>query len=125
MNKQQRQILLPSISIIMLLLIAILPIKEYGYYVLLKWVVFLTSIYIGYFFYRVKKMNWIWLMGIIAAVFNPIMPIPLGKSIWRIIDFITALIFGITIFAFRGKEERKETINVEELFNNVQDKTIH
>lgn len=41
-----------------------------------------------------------WLMGIIAIIFNPIKPIHLSKGIWQPIDFVAAVIFGMTIFIF-------------------------
>lgn len=84
-----------------LLLIAILPIREYGFYVLLRWIVCLTAIYLAYCSYQIGKHSWTWMMGIIASIFNPIMPFHLGKNIWAVIDFVVAIVFGITFLIFR------------------------
>jgi len=100
MAKTQKQIIIPSIVVMILLLIAIFPIEEYGYYILLRWIVCLTAIYIAYFSYEAEKIYWTWIGGIIALIFNPLIPLHLGKDVWIVVDFIAAVIFGITIFIF-------------------------
>lgn len=111
MTKTQKQIITPSIVVMILLFIAIFPIEEYGYYILLRWIVCLTAIYIAYFSYEAEKIYWSWTMGIIALIFNPLIPFHLGKDVWIIVDFISAVIFGINIFIFKKnkrEEKRKE-----------------
>ncbi len=108
MAKTQKQIIIPSIVVMILLLIAIFPIEEYGYYILLRWIVCLTAIYISYFSYEVEKIYWTWVMGIIALIFNPLIPFYLGKDIWIVVDFIVAIVFGINIFIFKRKNKREE-----------------
>jgi len=103
MSKTQKQIIIPSIVVMILLLIAIFPIKEYGYYILLRWIVCLTAIYIGYYSYEAEKIYWTWVVGIIALIFNPIIPFYLGKDFWVIVDFVTAIIFVINIFILKKK----------------------
>lgn len=107
MTKTQKQIITPSIVVMILLFIAIFPIEEYGYYILLRWIVCLTAIYIAYFSYEAEKIYWSWTMGIIALIFNPLIPFHLGKDVWIIVDFISAVIFGINIFIFKRKNKRK------------------
>ena len=107
MAKTQKQIITPSIVVMILLFIAIFPIEEYGYYILLRWIVCLTAIYIAYFSYEAEKIYWSWTMGIIALIFNPLIPFHLGKDVWIIVDFISAVIFGINIFIFKRKNKRK------------------
>jgi len=101
-----KQILFPSVIVMALLLIAIFPIEEYSYYVLLRWIVCLTAVYIAYYSYEAERTYWTWTMGIIALIFNPLIPFHLSKEIWTVVDFITATIFGITIFIFKQKRER-------------------
>jgi len=111
MAKTQKQIIIPSIVVMILLFIAIFPIEEYGYYILLRWIVCLTAIYIAYFSYETEKIYWSWTMGIIALIFNPLIPFHLGKDIWIVLDFIVAIVFGINIFIFKKnkrEEKRKE-----------------
>ena len=104
-NDKKKQIVIPSIIVTTLLLIAIFPIKEYSYYALLRWVVFFTAVYICYFSYQAERMNWIWLMGIVASVFNPIIPLHMSKEFWQVLDFVTAVIFIVFVVSFQ-KEKR-------------------
>ncbi len=108
MAKTQKQIITPSIVVMLLLFIAIFPIEEYGYYILLRWIVCLTAIYIAYFSYEAEKIYWSWTMGIIALIFNPLIPFHLGKDIWVVVDFIAAIVFGINIFIFKRNNKREE-----------------
>jgi len=52
--------------------------------------------------YNLKKNVWIWLMGGIAILFNPIAPIYLDKGTWVVIDFIVAIICLISIFKVKS-----------------------
>lgn len=108
MAMTQKQIVIPSIIVMILLLIAIFPIEEYGYYILLRWIVCITAIYIAYFSYETEKIYWTWVMGIIAFIFNPLIPFHLGKDIWIVVDFIAAVIFGTNMFIFKRKNKRAE-----------------
>jgi hypothetical protein len=64
----------------------------YGFYQLLRIVVTGTAIYVV-----VQTLNhrqyWSWLMGGIAILFNPILPITLKKEEWQPIDFGVAIVF--------------------------------
>ena len=85
------------------LLFVILTNQQIGYYKFLRWVVFATAIYTLYISYIKKgQMNLgVWLFGIIALLFNPIIPFYLGKSSWQITDVIIGVIFIISIFFVR------------------------
>ena len=104
------QTLFPSLITSILLIIAIFPIIEYKFYILLRWLVCFTAIFIAYFAYQEKKINWMWMMGIIAIVFNPIRPIHLNKGIWQVIDFFAAVIFVVTIYVFGEERKRQEKL---------------
>lgn len=90
-----------KISIIMLLL-AIPPIFPYGYYILLRWVITVSAIFLVWVAYNLKKTFWVYSMVIIAILFNPIVPIYLNKEIWVVIDFIVAILFFATIFKMKN-----------------------
>ena len=80
--------------------------QQIGYYKFLRWVVVATSIYACYIAYQnEKKINfWLWLFGLIALLFNPIIPFYLGKSSWQSVDLIVGIIFIISIFFVREKD---------------------
>lgn len=95
-----------SIISIVILLLAIPPIWPYGYYILLRWVVTASAIFLVWIAYNLKKTFWLFLMGIIALLFNPIAPIHLDKETWIIIDLIVATIFLVSIFKIKIYERK-------------------
>ena len=82
-----------SVISIILLLLAIPAIWPYGYYVLLRWIVTASAIFLIWVAHNLQKQSWLWLMVVIAILFNPIVPIHLDKEMWIVIDFIVAILF--------------------------------
>ncbi len=83
----------PSIIAGILLLLAIPPVWPYGYYIFLRWVIFAISFLIAYRLSKIDLNYWVLAFGVIAFLFNPIFPIYLSKSIWVVIDLVSAFIF--------------------------------
>jgi len=84
-----------KISAVMLL-IAILPLP-YGYYILLRWIISSSAIFLAWVANELGKKFWLFLMIIIVLLFNPIAPIHLDKGTWVIIDLIVAILFFTSI----------------------------
>jgi len=80
----------------------------YGYYIFLRIVICIISCITAYLSYESEKKSLIWIFGIIAILFNPIVPIYLDKDVWVIIDFIVGIIFIISIFITKIPKERDE-----------------
>jgi len=78
----------------------------YAYYQVLRWIVCASSIYLAYFYHESNKAIWTWVFGIIAILFNPILPIYFTKEIWQPIDVIVAIIFFISLFV-KFKKKKK------------------
>lgn len=91
-----------SVISIVMLLVAIADLA-YGYYTLLRWVVTASAIFLVWTAYGLKRTFWLFLMGIVAILFNPIVPIYLNKGTWVIIDFIVAVLFLVSIFKVKSK----------------------
>lgn len=83
------------------LLLAIPSIWPYAYYQLLRWLVFIVAGYSAYLSFQENKQSYGWIMVIVAVLFNPIAPIYLSKTIWSILDVVTALVFFISIYLVR------------------------
>lgn len=94
------------LSIIMLLL-AIPTFLPYGYYILLRWVVSASAVFLVYLSHQFKKTFWVFLMALIALLFNPIAPIHLDKETWVIINLIVAVLFLVSIFKTKCPQEGK------------------
>lgn len=86
----------PALIVAVMLLIAVADLP-YGYYQLLRWTTCGVSIFIAFQAYKMRKAWVTWLFGLIALLFNPIIPIHLTKEIWRPIDLAIAAIFGLSI----------------------------
>ena len=90
----------PVIASIIMLLLAILPLP-YGYYTLLRLVVCFTAVFLAWFSHKSKSIRWTWIMGFLALMFNPIIPIYFGREFWIFVDLIAVVIFGIFLGKFK------------------------
>jgi hypothetical protein len=94
------------VAILMLLLAIPSGLWPYGYYQILRWIISGTALFIAYIAYHLARQAWIWIMAIIAILFNPIASIYLSKETWVSIDLITSIIFLISIFKIQINERK-------------------
>lgn len=88
------------------LLILAIPIGwPYGFYILLRWIISITSAMVAYGFYKSKFPAWTFVFGTLAFLFNPILPVYLNKSAWVSIDFISAILFFIAAYSIKTKKQ--------------------
>ena len=73
----------------------------YIYYTMLRFIVCGVSVYGCIRAIKYGRMDWTWIFGVIAFLFNPIVPIHLDRRIWEIIDIIVAIILIVSIFFMR------------------------
>ncbi|MCX6718473.1 MAG: hypothetical protein NTY81_02630 [Candidatus Staskawiczbacteria bacterium] len=78
--------------------------NPYSYYQLLRWVVMIVAGYTAYNAYKDKKNNEVWIFGIMAVLFNPIIPFYLQKNTWQLIDIVSAILFLIFLFKKYDKQ---------------------
>ena len=81
-------------AIMLLLALASWP---YGYYQLLRIVVCGTAGYGAYLASQADQHPWMWLLGAVAILFNPILPIHFDRSVCRILDIVTAVVLGMSV----------------------------
>lgn len=84
-------------AIFLFLALFTLPID---FYIVVRIVITAVAIYSAYYEYSKSKTitPMIWVYGIIAVIFNPILPFYLGKTIWKITDAITLLVFVGSVY---------------------------
>lgn len=75
------------------LLIAVIPIWPYVFYQLLKLVICGAAVFSTYLYHKEKNRKWMWIMVVIAVIFNPINVLYFGAFFWSIIDLIVAWLF--------------------------------
>ena len=106
--------IIAGISVLMLFLA--IPKLPYGYYTLLRWVVTISALFSAWVANNSEDKFWVFLMGGIAILFNPIIPVHLTKEIWVIIDLIVAILFLVSIF----KIEPKRQLPKKEIAQNLE-----
>ena len=86
-----------------LLLWALAP-HPYGYYKLLRWVVCGVSAYSAFEAAEMNRGGWAITFGIMALMFNPFIPVQLGRATWGLVDCGAAVLLAVSLFAVRRKE---------------------
>jgi hypothetical protein len=87
------------------LLLAIPSGWPYDFYILLRWVIFTSSIIVALGFYKSKLTAWTFVFSSVAFLFNPIIPIHLAKSSWVLIDFVSAILFFLAGYSTQKIEK--------------------
>lgn len=102
----ERKFLFVSIILVLFLTIAIMPIKNYGFYVLLRWICS-PCLYIIFNYYRSKNKYGLSVISILLALtYNPLLPLRLGRSIWIIINVSTIAIIIVANLTKKQKHTR-------------------
>lgn len=86
-----------------LLLLAIPTGWPYDYYILLRWVIMVTSGIVAYGFYESKIQGWTLIFTATAILFNPIVPFYLAKSTWVLLDLVAAILFFAAAYSVKIK----------------------
>ena len=75
------------------LAIALLPLP-YGYYMLLRVVMCGLFSYLAYVSWQSGEQEFTWVLGITAAIYNPFIPLHLGREIWVLVNIATIGLLG-------------------------------
>lgn len=73
-----------------LLLLCLLP-MPYGYYTLIRFVAMIIFGYSAYTYYKEQKEGLMVTMIALAILFQPLLSISLGRTMWNIIDIAIAI----------------------------------
>ena len=79
---------------------------EYGFFTMLRFVVFATTAYVAWMAYGGQKEKWVWVFGFVAVLFNPFFPVHLDRETWVVIDFIVGMFLLATTFFFKFDTEK-------------------
>ena len=84
-----------------LLFLGALPLP-YGYYTFLRIVVTITLVWAAYVSDLRNEKSLLWIFGVLAILFNPVIKIILPKELWIIIDI------GVGVLLLATKDKIKE-----------------
>ena len=93
--KTEKQSIVPKSFIVMMMVmlgIALLPIRYYGYYVLLKIVICGGCAFLAAIAYGDGRKHLVWFMGGLAVLYNPIIRFPPGRELWIVINILTIIV---------------------------------
>ena len=83
-----RSIILTTLAVLLLLCLAKMP---YGFYQIVRFLAFAGFGYLSYLEYKGKSIDRMVLFVILALLFQPFLPLSLGRVIWNIVDVVVAL----------------------------------
>jgi hypothetical protein len=87
-----KRIWIPQVIASLMLVWALYPDNPYGYYIILRWVCFAIFAYLAFQALSLKKNGWIWILGVTAAIYIPIIRVHLNREIWSLINIATIII---------------------------------
>jgi len=103
MENVKKTVWVPQTIIIALLLWALYPHNPYGYYILLRWICCGVFVYLAFEAYKRRRDVWVWVYGLIAVTYNPILRISFKRDMWSIVNIITVAIAVISIFVLKQR----------------------
>ena len=111
-----KRIWIPQTIIIPMLLWALYP-NPYGYYVFLRIICCATFAYLLSQAFVQENNRWAWGFGIIAVVYNPLIPIHLNREIWSVLNLATIGIAVASIFVLKFKTQNPAPPSITPLSN--------
>ncbi|MGD0905718.1 MAG: DUF6804 family protein [Terracidiphilus sp.] len=98
---------IPFVMSIIALFIAIYSDMPYDFFVLLRVLVFVTCIACVTALWKTdrKGTTWLWIMVVIAMVYNPLLPIHLKRETWELINFLTIAVFCLLCFLIKSHRD--------------------
>jgi hypothetical protein len=106
----------PFVVAILLIILAIPPGWPYGFYMLLRLVVCGVAIYGAMQANMQRREGWVWTLGGLAVLFNPLIPFHLGKDAWALIDLASAVLLGIAASILRRTPQSLPLVNRTDWF---------
>ena len=91
-----------------MLLWALNPENPYGYYILLRVVLCAICAFLAFRALDIGSDRWVWILGVTAVIYNPIIRIHLTREIWSVVNIATIVVLSITFGALRKQSEPKE-----------------
>jgi hypothetical protein len=72
----------------------------YSFYTLLRWVCCPVFAYSAFAVYQMNRVLWVWIFGVLAALYNPIFRVRLDRSTWIGVNWFTVGVIAVAGIAF-------------------------
>jgi len=100
------------------LVVALLPLDAHGFYVLLHFIVSVVGAYLAVISYQLARYNWVWILGALAVLYNPLIPVRLDREAWAAANLVSIVLIGLSIWKFRRQSKRLPEPNVLSIARN-------
>ncbi len=85
------------VLVVALLVVALNASTPYGYYSVMRWIVCASCIFLAIQSHKSNNSSWTWTFGVIAGIYNPVIPVQASRELWSIVNVAT--IFSVSISA--------------------------
>ena len=90
------------VAVLLLLCLADMP---YGFYQLVRFVAAVAFAYLSYDYFKSKKDVMGFVFAALALLFQPLLKVSLGRTLWNLVDILVALgLLYLIIRAFKNKK---------------------
>jgi hypothetical protein len=72
----------------------------YNFYTALRWICCAVFVYSAFTARETNRVPWAWIFGVLAVLFNPILPVHLRRDTWQTIDWATIAVIVIAAIVF-------------------------
>ena len=109
MKKDVRETLIAQCLAIVALFFALLTSNAPSYYVLLHFIVCGICAYLAVTAFQRGKLNWVWILGGLAVLYNPLFPVRLDREVWFDVYVATIMLMGWMIWKYLRTNRLQET----------------
>lgn len=92
--------------VVLMLLMALFGGMSGDFWTLLRVVVSVAFLWIGYLFFERQLVGWMIISGAVVILFNPISPFYLGREIWVIVDVGVVAVSIYSVYLLRTGTKR-------------------
>lgn len=90
------------VAVLLLLCLADMP---YGFYQLVRFVAAVAFAYLSYDYFKSKKDVMGFVFAAMALLFQPLLKVSLGRTLWNLVDILVALgLLYLIIRSFKNKK---------------------
>ena len=91
--------LAPHLLASALLLWALFPFNPYSYYSVMRWIVSALFIFLAVQSYEKRRDIWVWIWGVTAGIYNPLLPVHATRDFWSVLNVATVaiLVYAATV----------------------------
>ena len=95
------------IILVVLLFLCLAP-MPYGYYQLVRFISLVGFAYLAYSCFIIRKIGLAWCFASLSLLFQPFLPLALGRMLWNVIDVIVGIFLIIILMKSSNCRHEKE-----------------